>query len=149
MKFRVLVKMIEALLHMPDHGDKPRADMYLPDRLLALGIALAAVAVGLAVAFAVTLNVAFVIFAVVSAVLSAAAVLCWKNQTIVILDGDTFEYTTFLGKKIVYRFSEIESLRRNSDSFTLYVGGGKVHIESMAIMSDRLTDKINEAIARR
>ena len=112
-------------------------------------VALAAAAVGLGVAFAVTLNLTFVAFAVVSAVLSAAAVLCWKNQTIVILDGDTFEYTTFLGKKIVYRFSEIESLRRNSDSFTLYVGGGKVHIESMAIMSDRLTDKINEAIARR
>ena len=33
--------------------------------------------------------------------LGIAAILCWRNQTIVILTPYTFQYTTFLGRKRV------------------------------------------------
>ena len=88
------------------------------------------------------------VFFSLCAVLAVAAVLCWRNQTIQILDEETFEYTTFLGNKKVYSFSEIRSVRKNSDSATLFVGDGKVHIEAMAIMSDRLTEKLDNALKK-
>ena len=62
------------------------------------------------------------------------------------LPNDSFEYTTFLGKKSVYRFTEIKGLRRNNDSMTLLVGEKKVHIESVAILSAALVDRINRAL---
>ena len=86
---------------------------------------------------------------VIAGLLGVAATLCWKNQTIRIIDEDTFEYSTFLGKKIRYRFSEIKKLRVNQDSMTLFVGNGKVHIEAMVVISQELMDKIDTALANR
>ena len=74
-----------------------------------------------------------------------AAALCWKNQKIRILDEETFVYTTMFGRKKIYRFEDIIALKRNRDSFTLIMKGGKVHIESTAILSDRLIEKIGGA----
>ena len=78
-----------------------------------------------------------------------AAILCWKNQTIRILPNDAFEYSTFLGNKTVYRFSEIKGIRINLDSATLLVADGKVHIESIAIVTDRLEKRINNRLEER
>ena len=38
MKLKILVKIVEKLLGMTDSGDEPRADMFLPERLLAMSI---------------------------------------------------------------------------------------------------------------
>ena len=43
-------------------------------------------------------------------------------------------------------FSDIEWLRKNNDSLTLFVAGEKVHIESMAILSDRFIELVNKAL---
>ena len=75
--------------------------------------------------------------------------LCWKNQTIRILDDEKFEYTTFLGNTRVYRFSDIRELRVNNDSLTLFLTNGKVHIEAMVYMSETLYNKINAEVAKR
>ena len=40
-------------------------------------------------------------------------------------------------------------LIKNQDSLTLLVAGKKVHIESMAILSERLAERINKALAQR
>ena len=80
--------------------------------------------------------------------LGIAAWLCWKNQTIRIVDDDTFEYTTFLGKTTMYHFSDIKELRVNQDSMTLILANGKVHIESMVHMSQALVDKIDQSIEK-
>ena len=93
-------------------------------------------------------SVVALVVAIVAVVLGVGALLCWKNQNIVILSGDLFEYTTFLGKKTTYRFSEIKGLRKNNDSYTLFVGNGKVHIESCAILSEELAKRINEQLNR-
>ena len=38
MKLKILVKAIEKLLGIASNDGEPRADMYLPDRLLAMSI---------------------------------------------------------------------------------------------------------------
>jgi len=50
------------------------------------------------------------------------------------------------GNTRTYAFSDIQGLRRNQDSLTLFVAGEKIHIESMAIISDRLASAINRAL---
>ena len=128
---------------------KPRADMFLPGWLNGFGIFLDIVAVALLVATFITQTWALAIGFVIAGLLGVAATLCWKNQTIRIIDEDTFEYSTFLGKKIRYRFAEIKELRVNQDSMTLFVGNGKVHIEAMVVISQELMDKIDTALANR
>lgn len=64
------------------------------------------------------------------------------------ISDEEFEYTTFLGKTHRYAFRDITALRKNQDSLTLFVGKNKVHIESMAVLSERLVDRINQALAQ-
>ena len=124
----------------------PRADMFLPDWINTLGVVLDAAA-SVALGVSVTIGVySIIIFSLLLGSLGIAAYLCWKNQKINIIDENTFEYTTFLGKKTVYKFSDIRELRVNTDSCTLFVGEGKVHIESCARMSIELWDKIDVAL---
>ena len=49
MKLKILVKALEKLLGITDHGDEPRVDMYLPNRLLALAIVLLAAGIALVI----------------------------------------------------------------------------------------------------
>ena len=52
------------------------------------------------------------------------------------------------GKTRTYSFSDIQGLRRNQDSLTLFVANEKVHIESMAILSERLVERIDNALEK-
>lgn len=124
------------IIENPSPVHQPRADMFLPKWLLIFGIVLL---IG-----GVVLTFVFFPAALFCFALGAAAVLCWKNQTIRIISDSTFVYTTFLGRQREYRFSQIEGLRQNSDSMTLFVGGGKVHMESCACITQRLIDKLEE-----
>jgi len=125
---------------------KPRADMFLPNWLNGMGILSDGIAVAALVSALVTKQWWLFILFLLFGVIGIAAYLCWKNQTIRILDNDTFEYTTFLGKTFRYRFSEIRNLRVNTDSLTLFVADGKVHIESIVVISKELMDKIDAAL---
>ena len=78
--------------------------------------------------------------------LGIAAFLCWKNQKIRMLSNDKFEYTTWLGHSYEYYFRDITDLRVNQDSMTLFVGQKKIHIESMAVLSERLANRINQSL---
>ena len=146
MKLKILVKIVEKLLGMTDSGDKPRADMFLPDRLLAMAL----VFLGGGTACAIFAVIKFAVWAVVAAavgiVFGVAALLCWKNQSIRIISDEQFTYTTMFGNTYTYAFSDIQGLRRNKDSLTLLVAGKKVHIESMAILSKNLVERINAAL---
>ena len=127
--------------------DKMRADMFLPVWLLGLGILLVMFG-GIFGIVMTALGLAgpMIILFVALIALGIGAILCWKNQTIRMLANDSFEYSTFLGNKRVYRFGEIRGFRKNNDSFTLYVGDGKVHIDACAIMSEKLEDRINRQL---
>lgn len=146
--FRALVRIVELLLGMKNNEGEPRADMYLPDFVLALGVVLLLSGIGFGIGAAVTMTLWMIAAAAGGILLGVVAVMCWKNQTIRILSSDKFEYTTFLGNTYTYSFSDIKGLRKNSDSATLFVGDKKVHIESCAIMSERLVNSINIALQR-
>lgn len=132
-------------------GKKGReADMYLPGRLVAMGAALLAGGVGMAVAagaraadkYTVLLYVggaALVLFGIV-------ALLCWKNQRVHVISDESFTYTTFLGRTEIYRFDEIVGIKRNRDSVTLLLKYGKVHMESMAVISDRFRELLIQSL---
>lgn len=147
MKLRIIVKAVEKLLGMAETSEGHRADMYMPDRLLAMSIVL--FAGGLAsIVLAVINSVNWVIGIVFGLTLGIFALLCWKNQSIHIISDKQFTYTTMFGNTRTYYFSDIKGLRRNQDSLTLFVADDKVHIESMAILSDRLIDRINKELEK-
>ena len=131
-----------------DCKNTPRADMFLPDFLKYFGFFLDAVAIAFLVVTFITQIWGLIIGALICGGLGVAAWLCWKNQTVRIIDEDRFEYTTFLGKTTVYNFSDIKALRVNQDSMTLILTNGKVHIESMVHMSQALADKIDQSIEK-
>ncbi|MBQ8895823.1 MAG: hypothetical protein IJY88_03415 [Clostridia bacterium] len=144
---RGIVNAILALLKgIPEKKGEPRADMFLPRWIMVLGVFLALCAVGALVAFAILLHWGWLIAMAVCAILSAFALMCWVNQKIIVLNDEYFQYVTFTGTKKKYRFADIKGLRKNSDSLTLFVGKDKVHIESAAIISDRLIALINESL---
>lgn len=146
MKLKILVKIVEKLLGMTCNDDEPRADMFLPDRLLAIAMVFLAAGLACGIYSIFRLATWSIICTLLGIVLGTFALLCWKNQTIHIVSEDTFTYTTMFGNTRTYAFSDIQALRRNQDSLTLFVAGEKVHIESMAILSDRLVKAINAAL---
>lgn len=143
MKLKILVKLGEWILGYGFSDENPRADMYLPIWLLAFALVLMIAGAVALLCAVVWFSVGAIIGGVCLLGLGVSALLCWKNQTIKILPNDSFEYTTFLGNQKIYRFDQITGLKRNSDSVTLLVGGGKVHIESCAVLSEELVEKVD------
>ncbi|MBR4579265.1 MAG: hypothetical protein IKO22_06625 [Oscillospiraceae bacterium] len=122
-------------------------DMYLPFWVCILGIVFL---IGACVCLELTLSTSVysLIGFVICLSLGAAEILCWKNQGVKIVDDNTFIYTTMFGREKHYCFSEIRELKKNSDSFTLVLDNGKVHIESCAIMSERFVNSVDSALKR-
>ena len=146
MKLKILVKIVEKILGETYSDEVPRADMYLPVRALAMSLVY--LAGGSAFGIWACFNPVkwAVAIAVIGIGLGISLFLCWKNQTIRIISEDEFIYTTMFGKSHTYRFADIQALRRNQDSQTLYVAGKKCHIEAMAILSPRLIQKIDREL---
>jgi len=120
--------------------------MFLPDRLLAMALVFLAGGVVCTIIAVFKFAIWAIIVAALGIVLGVFAVLCWKNQSIHIISDEQFTYTTMFGRTYTYNFSDIQGLRRNQDSMTLFVADKKVHIESMAVISDRLIGRINKAL---
>ena len=146
MKLKILVKIIEKLFGMTDGGDGERADMYLPDKLLAMSLVFLVGGIACTTVAIIKFAVWAVVCAVLGILLGVFAFICWKNQKIYMISDEQFTYTTMFGKTYTYSFSDVQGLRRNQDSMTLFVADKKVHIESMAIISDRLAERINKAL---
>ena len=148
MKLKILVKLVEKFLGAAYSEDQPREDMYLPERLLAMSLVFLAGGTVFGVLFLLTKTVWMVLGAVGGLAFGVVALLCWKNQSIRMISDEAFEYTTFLGNTYRYAFKDITGLRKNQDSLTLFVGEKKVHIESMAIITERLAERINQELAK-
>ena len=149
MKLKILVKIVEMFLGSSASEDNP-ADMYLPTWLLAFGIILLAVGTALSILVVTSIiqNIGMLFLGIACLVGGVLAYLCWKNQKIRVISDEEFEYTTFTGSKRNYYFKDIIGLKKNQDSMTLFVGDGKVHMESCAIISERLANLINEALEK-
>ena len=146
MKFKLLTLLITKMLGVDEEAE--RADMHLPVWIAGFGFALVLAFFFCVALFIVGGNIALLAVAVLMLALAIAAFLCYKNQRIYIISDEEFQYSTFTGKKTVYKFSDIKGLRRNSDSMTLFVADGKVHIESAAVMSERLVNLINLSLEK-
>ena len=134
--FRLIADIFSRLLGIDEEAEK--ADMHLSTR--ALGLALSAfVAFFVLIARYITTDEWFyIVLGIIFLFIFIGILLCYKNQRIYIISDEEFVYSTMFGKKKTYRFDQIIALRKNHDSLTLFVGDGKVHIESSAVMSDRL-----------
>ena len=120
-------------------------DMYLPSWVCALGaVLLIASCVCLILCFLISLYLQ--IGFVVCFALGGAAILCWKNQGVNMIDDETFIYTTMFKREVQCRFSDIRELKENADSATLVLENNKVHIESCAILSDRFITAVKSAL---
>lgn len=148
MKLKILVKLIEKLFGVTMDDSTPRADMYLPPRLLAMSLVFLAIGMACVVFIVTQFTIWWVVGAVCCIVLGVFALLCWKNQSIRIISDEQFTYTIMFGNTYTYNFSDIQGLRQNQDSMTLLVANKQVHIESMAILSDALVARINEALQK-
>ncbi len=148
MKFRIFVRITEALLALAGIKEDEEYDVYLPNFLLAFGFALIAAAVTLVITYFFVHSHMLLIFSPVCLVLGVTAIMCRRNQKVKVLSDEEFEYTTFLGVTHRYRFCDITGLRQNNDSMTLFLKGGKVHIESIAIVSERFAGLVNKALSK-
>ena len=108
--------------------NKKDKDMYLPVWVCCIGV-LFLVAALVCLTFVFTTSANFLIGFVVCFGLGISAILCWKNQWIMMLD-------------------EIRELKQNSDSLTLVLENGKVHIESCAIMSKRFVNAVDSILEK-
>ena len=146
MKLKILLKIAEKLFGVVLDDNIPRADMFLPVRLLLMSVIFMGLGIACGVFAIFSFEIWKIIGAVLGIVLGVFALLCWKNQVIHVISDEQFTYTTMFGNTYTYSFSDIQGLRRNQDSMTLLVAGKKVHIESMAILSEHLIELINNAL---
>ena len=122
---------------------KHEKDVYLPGWVLGLGIFLLLAAVGcIVLGFLVSLYA--LIGTVICLGLGIAAVLCWKNQWIQVVNDREFLYSTMFGRQSRHSFSEIRDLKLNTDSMSLILEDQKVHVEACAVVSDRFGEIINK-----
>ena len=138
--FRLIAALFTRMLGVDEEAE--RADMHLSNH--ALGLALAAIlAVFLLIARYISTDQWFnLIFAAAFLLAAIGILLCYKNQRIYVISDEEFVYSTMFGRRKNYRFDQITAIRKNRDSLTLFVGDGKVHIESSAVMSERLRQLI-------
>lgn len=146
MHLKIIAKFVELVLGVRNTAGEPRADMYLTNRVMSRGLVLIAFGIALAVSFYISMVTWKIFAAVLAEVVGFSAILCWRNQTIKIISNEKFVYTTFLGNRHEYYFADITALKRNRDSMTLFFGKNKVHIESNAVLSERLVSLINSAL---
>ena len=148
MKLKLLVKLGELLLGDAFMEEQKKADMYLPAKLLAMCLVMTVLGLGLMVFAVLNAHLWAGVGALACLAMGVAAFMCWKNQKIFVVSDEIFRYRTFLGKEYEYRFSQIQRAVQNQDSITLILDTGKVHIESMAILSDRLIERIDRELSK-
>ena len=148
MKLKITEFLLEKLLGTTKLSER-EGDMVLPERMLSMSLTFFLLGIGCGIALFFVQNYYLIVFCPTGLIMGIFSFLSWKNQRIDVLSDELFRYTTFMGKSYEYRFSDITMLRRNRDSLTLFLGENKVHIESMAVLSDRLVDLINKALAEK
>ena len=149
MKLRLLAWFLTKILGVDEEAEK--ADMHLPTKIAAFGLALLIAGFVLIVTYILRGLVVSLVFAIFCFAFAPFAFLCYKNQRIFVLSDEEFEYSTFLGNKKVYKFADIKMLRPNHDSMTLFIYDTemhKVHIESSAILSERLIGLVNAQLEK-
>ena len=122
------------------------ADMYLPEKVRNIGLfcfASTIVSVGCAIFLSQVWGF-FALCALFFLITGACAILCYRNQMILLCSEDEICYRTFLGNIYYLKHSELQMIKKNMDSITLVFLSKKVHIEQIAILSPNLEKLIKE-----
>lgn len=126
-----------------------RADTYLPVAVLGFGAVLILFGLVTGAVFILGKLPFFLIMSAIFFILAGIAmIMCWKNQAVFVLSDEVFEYRSIIGNKKVHRFDEIKGIKKGMGGITLFVGDSKIDIDSNAIISQRLSEKINEQMER-
>ncbi len=127
--------------------DKPRADMFMPAWMVSLGLLCTMFGVILGIVMvAVKMPFLLILLSAVLVVFGIATLMFWKNHKIHMLSDDEFRYHTWLGKKHVYRFDEIKDVKKAHGYSFLFIGERKVYIDSAALFTKRLSDRLNRRV---
>lgn len=121
----------------------PKADMFMGRAMLLCIIIIFLCALVLVVLGALMENWGEIILGGVYIVLSIPMFLWWRNQSIKILDEDTFRYTNMFGKKSIHSFSRIRHIRVYITSISLLVGRKRIFIDGGALVTRQMADKFN------
>lgn len=125
-----------------------KADMFMGSGMLICFIIIVVCALMLVVLGALMEDWGEVILGVVYLVFSIPLFLWWRNQSIKILDEETFCYTNMFGKKSVHSFSRIRRIRVYLSSISVLVGRKGIFIDGGALVTQPLADKFNEVLER-
>ena len=146
MKFTFITDAVDKILRISEK--EKNADMRLPTKVSAFGVAMTFCGLFLVIISIISSAFAMLFFALLSFLIAAFAFLCYKFQRIYILSETEFEYTTFWGKKKIYKFEHIRAIKTNTDSHVLIFTKGRINIETSAILSEKLKILFNKELKR-
>ena len=143
-----MVKLIEKLLGIPEHGDSPRADVMLPNSILYIGLGILVVGFGILVSLIFDFNASLLGAALLVVVFGIYTIIWWRNTTITIIDTNTFKVSSLTGKVRTFRFDEITNYHKIYNNVEIYVGKEKFSIESTALMTQRFRTLLNKQLKK-
>ena len=146
MSFGFITRTIDKLLCINEKDKK--ADMQLPVRVAFFGVAMAFCGLFLTIIALFSATWSMLLFAFFALAVSAYSFLSYKFQRIHVLSDTEFEYTTFLGKRKIYRFEHIRAIKSNSESHILILVDGRINVEPNTVMSERLKQLFNKELER-
>lgn len=143
-----MVKLIEKLLGIPEHGDSPRADLMLPNSILYIAVGSFIIGILILISSIFDFNGSMVVAGLLVILFAIGTLMWWKNSTIKIIDTDTFEVSTLTGKVTKYRFDEITGYQKSYNYIEIYLGKKRFNIESTALMTQRLRTLLNKQFGK-
>ena len=149
---RKLSELFFKFLSKFDNRENSKYDMWLGVAPKVLGILCTLLGLVCTVLCFVDFGTEGAIVAVLFLVLGIAVTFYSFNKWIRILSDDEFEFSNFIGKKTVYKFSDIQNIVRKNrandmgmrqEKIILVMPKKRIPIEEECIMSNRLLEKLN------
>lgn len=141
-----MIKLIEKILGIPEHGDSPRADLMLTNSILYIGVIVFIVGIALLISTLADFNSSMLLAALLVMLFGAVSIIWWRNSTITIIDNHSFKVSSMFGKVKTYRFDEITGYEKSYNYFTIFVGKEKFNIDETSLMTQRLKTRFNKAL---
>ncbi len=141
-----MIKFIEKILGIPEHGDSPRSDLMLPNSILYIGIGIFFVGIALLISNVTNFNSSMLLAALLVMLFGSISIIWWRNSTITIIDTHSFKVSSMFGKVKTYRFDEITGYEKSYNYFTIFVGKEKFNIDETSLMTQRLKSLFNKAL---
>jgi len=116
--------------------------IYLPKILFFLGLIFYLVSCYLSVHGLLNSDWMMFLCSIPVTLIGVAAFMCQLNQRVTMISKSKFMNRTFLGNEKEYKFSDFEDIRFNTDSMTIIMKNGKIHVESIAVKKVAFFDQL-------